>query len=78
MANVRKYLKAAEKGNVNAQYNLAICFDYGLSVDQDHAQACIGGAKLKPKSASRMRVRNKARGEITKKATRMDCFFCII
>ena len=49
MANVRKYLKAAEKGNVNAQYNLAICFDYGLSVDRDHAQAVYWWRKAEAK-----------------------------
>ena len=36
---VEWYTKAAERGDRKAQYNLAVCYDYGVGVVQDNAKA---------------------------------------
>ncbi|NBX88651.1 MAG: sel1 repeat family protein [Betaproteobacteria bacterium] len=39
--NFESYLKAAGKGDAQAQYNLGNCFYYGKEVEKDNAQAVV-------------------------------------
>lgn len=52
----RTYRKDAERGNVEAQYNLAVCFEEGRGVDQDYAQAAQWYAKAAQQGASQAQV----------------------
>ena len=38
---IPKLLKAAEKGDVKAQYNLGVLYHTGKGVDKDYAQAAL-------------------------------------
>ena len=38
-ANLKKDLRKAKKGDAQAQYNVALCYEKGEGVEQDHTQA---------------------------------------
>ena len=40
-ANLKKDLRAAKKGDAQAQYNVALCYEKGEGVEQDHTSRAL-------------------------------------